>query len=280
MKAMVLRSNITGKVLEVVNRLSPMDRSDYDTVKLELLEHFQLTEDGYRRKFRNAKPEKQESPRQYAGRLKGYMQKWVMMSGIDETYDSLMDLILQEQFVNNCPRGVEVFIKEGQCDSLEQVIERATVYVGAHGPNSFSQSPRPGGFRPTGTGPPRQGNVNPSQSMGERAPSRGLESHRPNSNPSTSSTMRGKSQDMGARTAFGSRGCYMCGNPGHIKRFCPLRRKTHAAQGMMNVDELSTNHDSQAASGEGRASSEIAGNQDTNPIGRLRSMDSVDLTSD
>ena len=132
MKAMVLISNLTGKALEVVNRLSPVDRNDYDKVKLELLEHFQLTEEGYRRKFRYSKPDRQESPRQYAGRLKGYLQKWIMMSGINQSYDSLIDFILQEQFVNNCPRGVEVFIKEGQCESLEDVIERATVYVGAH----------------------------------------------------------------------------------------------------------------------------------------------------
>ena len=160
MKAMVLISNLSGKALEVVNRLSPVDRGDYDKVKLELLEHFQLTEDGYRRKFRYAKPDRQESPRQYAGRLKGYLQKWIMMSGIDQSYDCLIDLILQEQFLNNCSRGVEVFIKEGQCESLEEVIERATVYVGAHGPNTFSQPHvRPGDLRPTNTCPPRQGPV-------------------------------------------------------------------------------------------------------------------------
>ena len=93
LKAMVLISNLSGKALEVVNRLSPVDRGDYDKVKLELLEHFQLTEDGYRRKFRYAKPDRQESPRQYAGRLKGYLQKWIMMSGIEQSYDSLIDLI-------------------------------------------------------------------------------------------------------------------------------------------------------------------------------------------
>ena len=156
MKAMALICNLTGKALEVVNRLSPMDRSDYEKVKFELLEHFQLTEEGYRKKFRSAKPDRQESPRQFAGRLKGYLQKWVMMSDIDETFDCLVDLMLREQFVNTCPRGVEVFIKEGQCDTIDQVIERATVYVGAHGPNSFIQSPRLGGNKVTGVGPQGQ----------------------------------------------------------------------------------------------------------------------------
>ena len=41
MNAMALICNLTGKALEVVNRLSPMDRCDYEKVKFELLEHFQ-----------------------------------------------------------------------------------------------------------------------------------------------------------------------------------------------------------------------------------------------
>ena len=264
MKAMALICNLTGKALEVVNRLSPMDRSDYEKVKFELLEHFQLTEEGYRKKFRSAKPDRQESPRQFAGRLKGYLQKWVMMSDIDETFDCLVDLMLREQFVNTCPRGVEVFIKEGQCDTIDQVIERATVYVGAHGPNSFIQSPRLGGDRLTGSGPRGQESEGSSPPV-DKGASLGPESHRP-----SSTSMSGKTQSMGARTAFGSRGCYTCGDPRHIKRYCPLRKPVHSAQGMVDVDGVKVNQDTQPAS-------EVGSNEgDENPMssgGSLRSSD-------
>ena len=75
MKAMTLICNLTGKALEVVNRLSPMDRRGYEKVRFELLEHFQLTEDGYRKKFRNAKPERQDSPRQFCREVEGLFAK-------------------------------------------------------------------------------------------------------------------------------------------------------------------------------------------------------------
>ena len=238
MKAMALICNLTGKALEVVNRLSPMDRSDYEKVKFELLEHFQLTEEGYRKKFRSAKPEKYESPRQYAGRLKGYLQKWVMMSDIDETFDSLMDLMLREQFVNACPRGVEEFIKEGQCDSLDSVIDRATVYVGAHGAHTFHQPSRP--FR-------QQSNATQQKQGGSNSGQTGVARDRPTSSTSTSRVTEshsnssvGNSRGWYSRNAYEGRGCYACGNPGHIKRYCPMRRKGHSAQGMTMVDEVSS----------------------------------------
>ena len=116
-----------------------------------------------------------------------------------------------------------MFIKEGQCDTIDQVIERATVYVGAHGPNLFIQSPRLGGNRLTGSGPRGQEGVGSSPPVVDKGANTGPESHR-------LSSMSGKTQNMGARTAFGSRGCYSCGDPRHIERYCPLRKPVHSAQ--------------------------------------------------
>ena len=219
----------------------------------------------FSKKFRGAKPERQEIPRQFAGRLKGYLQKWVRMSDIDETFDCLVDLMLREQFVNTCPRGAEVFIKEGQCDTIDQVIERATVYVGAHGPNSFIQSPRLGGNKVTGVGPQGQEGEGSSPPAVDKGASLGPEPHR----PSSSTSMSGTTQSMGARTSFGSRGCYTCGDPRHIKRYCPLRKPVHSAQGMVDVDGVKVNQDTQPA--------EVSSSEgDENPIssgGSLRSSD-------
>ena len=38
---------------------------EYDRVKLALTKRYDLTEDGYRRKFRASKPENDESPEQF-----------------------------------------------------------------------------------------------------------------------------------------------------------------------------------------------------------------------
>ena len=46
---------------------------DYDRVKLALMKRYDLTEDGYRHKFRASKPEVDESPEQFIVRLDRYL---------------------------------------------------------------------------------------------------------------------------------------------------------------------------------------------------------------
>lgn len=62
---------LTGEALTVVGRLSPGDALDYTRVKLALLQRFRYTKEGYREKFREAKPEDGETRRQFAARLAG-----------------------------------------------------------------------------------------------------------------------------------------------------------------------------------------------------------------
>ena len=45
--------------------LSKEAAKDYDKVKIALTKRYDLTEDGYRRKFRESKPEIDESPDQF-----------------------------------------------------------------------------------------------------------------------------------------------------------------------------------------------------------------------
>ena len=126
LRALYLISNLTGRALDVVNRMDVGDRDDYAKIKHELMAHYQLTEEGYRRKFRTARPEKGERPQQFATRLKGYLVQWIELSGIDEQYESLVDLILREQFMNNCSREVVAFVKERKGDTLEAANEHYT----------------------------------------------------------------------------------------------------------------------------------------------------------
>ncbi|XP_019632372.1 PREDICTED: histone-lysine N-methyltransferase, H3 lysine-79 specific-like, partial [Branchiostoma belcheri] len=60
-----LSALLTGKALEVYSRLSNEDAQDYDKVKVALLKRYNLTEDGFRNKFRQNKPDKGESPEQF-----------------------------------------------------------------------------------------------------------------------------------------------------------------------------------------------------------------------
>ena len=60
-----LSALLSGRALEVYSRLSKEAAQDYDRVKLALMKRYDLTEDGYRRKFRASKPEVDESPEQF-----------------------------------------------------------------------------------------------------------------------------------------------------------------------------------------------------------------------
>ena len=68
-----LSSLLSGRALEVYSRLSEEAAKDHDKVKIALMKRYDLTEDGYRRKFRASKPEVVESPDQFIVRLDRYL---------------------------------------------------------------------------------------------------------------------------------------------------------------------------------------------------------------
>ena len=68
-----LSALLSGRALEVYSRLSEEVAKDYDKVKIALMKRYDLTEDGYRRKFRASKPEVNESPEQFIVRLDRYL---------------------------------------------------------------------------------------------------------------------------------------------------------------------------------------------------------------
>ena len=59
-----LEALLTGKALQVYSRLSDEDAVNYQELKSNLLKRYHLTEEGYRRKFRQSKPEYEETGEQ------------------------------------------------------------------------------------------------------------------------------------------------------------------------------------------------------------------------
>ena len=96
-----LSALLSGRALEVYSRLSEEAARDYDKVKIALMKRYDLTEDGYRRKFRASKPEVDESPDQFIVRLDRYLLRWLELSDTDRTFDGLKDLIEKEQFIDS-----------------------------------------------------------------------------------------------------------------------------------------------------------------------------------
>ena len=72
---------LTGRTMDVYTRMSNGDANDYVKLKKALLTNCNFTEDGYRKRFREVKPETEETPDQFVLHLKNYLAKWLELSG-------------------------------------------------------------------------------------------------------------------------------------------------------------------------------------------------------
>ena len=99
---------LTGKAVEVYNRLWPEEAMDYERLKVALLERYDFTERGYREKFREARPEGHESPSQYIFKLKNYFTKWVELAKVEQAFMGVVDLIVREQFTSSCSKHLSI----------------------------------------------------------------------------------------------------------------------------------------------------------------------------
>ena len=96
-----LSALLSGRALEVYSRLSEEAARDYCKVRMALMKRYDLTEDGYRRKFRASKPEVDESPDQFIVRLDRFLLRWLKLSDTERTFDGLKDLMVKEQFIDS-----------------------------------------------------------------------------------------------------------------------------------------------------------------------------------
>ena len=119
--AIKLSALLTGRAMDVYTRMSDADASDYDKLKKALLTRYNYTEDGYRKRFREATPETEETPDQFFIRLKNYLAKWLELSGSSpQNFDALVDLIVKEQFINACSEDLAMYLLErGPKDLVE-----------------------------------------------------------------------------------------------------------------------------------------------------------------
>ena len=73
--AVYLSALLKGPALDVYDRLSVDEAADYQKLKEALLKNFDMTERGFRKKFRYERPEKSETFIQFSSRLRSYFKK-------------------------------------------------------------------------------------------------------------------------------------------------------------------------------------------------------------
>ncbi|XP_019626866.1 PREDICTED: SAFB-like transcription modulator [Branchiostoma belcheri] len=129
-----LSALLTGRALEVYSRLPEDEARSYTAVKQALLKRYNLTEEGFRAKFRQNKAEEGESPQQFIVRLTSYvyLERWVELAESSKSYEGLRDLFVKEQFLEACPRDLAVRLREQGPSSLDELAGMAQHYLEAH----------------------------------------------------------------------------------------------------------------------------------------------------
>ncbi|CAG2201844.1 Retrovirus-related Pol polyprotein from transposon 17.6,Retrovirus-related Pol polyprotein from transposon opus,Retrovirus-related Pol polyprotein from transposon 297,Retrovirus-related Pol polyprotein from transposon gypsy [Mytilus edulis] len=123
-----LSALLKGKALDVY-ALMPVDKAlDYPALKDALLKRYDMTEEGFKRRFRSCRPEPGETFIQFSVRLDSYFKRWIDMAHTDNTYISLYDLIIRDQFLHICSKDLSLFLKERIPDSLEKMEALADQY--------------------------------------------------------------------------------------------------------------------------------------------------------
>ena len=104
------------------------------------MKRYDLTETGFRNRFRNSKPDYGETCEQFIVRMTNYLNRWVELSDTARTFDSLCDLMIKEQFLASCPVDLVVHLREkGPC-SLDEISKLADQYLMARNKTLGSKS--------------------------------------------------------------------------------------------------------------------------------------------
>ncbi|XP_060073585.1 uncharacterized protein LOC132553365 [Ylistrum balloti] len=196
-----LSALLKGNALDVFSRL-PVEKSlNYDTLKEALLKRFEMTEEGFRQRFRTGRPDSGETLTQFSVRLDNYFVRWLELAKAEKTYDGLKDLMLRDQFLQICGSELRLFLKERIPKSMAEMAKLADQFADARGnPSNLVKAKHTGHKQ-------YQGNRSPgdfTKSVGKRDEPKGK-------------VISGS--NLGGKT------CYICKKTDHLSYNCPASTK-------------------------------------------------------
>ena len=101
-----LSALLQGKALDIYALMPKEDALNYDKLKVALLKRYELTEEGFKRKYKKCRPENGETFQQFTTRMKSYFTRWIDMASIEKSKEGLQDLILREQLTFICNSAI------------------------------------------------------------------------------------------------------------------------------------------------------------------------------
>ncbi|KAL8613947.1 hypothetical protein ACOMHN_023183 [Nucella lapillus] len=202
--AMTLSALLTGKALHIFSTLPPTQQTDFSSLKQALLKGFELTEESFRKKFRSVRLQAGETYSQFGARLEHYFQKWMELSGTQEEFGELKELILKEQVLSVCGPELTIYLREKQPKTTEELLQLAEIHREARADQKL--------FSKQGSG------------TGEKGVAR-----RPDEGPSEhiqQAERRPEQRSPGQREI---RECFLCHRRGHLARDCRTKVQKAAA---------------------------------------------------
>jgi hypothetical protein len=109
-----LSTLLEGNSLSLYHSLSATAGTDpltCEVLKENLLKKFQCTADGFRKRFREARPDSNEPMQTYLIKLVRLFERWLALSEHDRTLEGIMELIVGEQFLESLSCDLATFIR-------------------------------------------------------------------------------------------------------------------------------------------------------------------------
>ena len=150
MWALYLSALLKGRALEVFARLSKDDQSDYEQIREALLNNFNLTERQFKRKFRESRPEKLETFRQFSSRMASYLEKWLAMAKVEKTFEAVCDFLARDQFLEIANQDMYIFLKPKSFKTLGDMARDADLFADASGGVSYCLASGQRNFKSSG----------------------------------------------------------------------------------------------------------------------------------
>lgn len=137
-RTLLLQSVLEGKAQEAFISLSAVDRKDYKIVKETVLKAYELVPEAYRRRFRGWRKGERQTHVEVARELMTHFNRWCASLGIN-SFESLCDLMILEQFKNIIPERIATYINEQKVKTATEAAVLADELVLIHKNSGFYQ---------------------------------------------------------------------------------------------------------------------------------------------
>ena len=103
-------------------------KTNYDAF---FLKKNDMSERGFRKKFRYGRSEKSEMFIQSSSRLKCFLKTWLNMAKVDKSFEAVCDFTARDQFLESCSRELYVHLKPKALWNVDEMAREADLFAEA-----------------------------------------------------------------------------------------------------------------------------------------------------